>query len=373
MILGLIIFEVWNGQNLASEKKNDITTAYTYDPTGIVMSNDGTDTVRFIKDPHGNIVATSKNDKIVDSYDYTAFGVQLNSAETSNPFRYCGEYYDEELDSVYLRNRYYQPAVGRFINEDPIKDGLNWYNYCAGNPVMMIDPSGLGPQAMLRYIVEDKGGSVSWENGTISVTLNGITKPYNDLETINGRTIISSAKLAEDFGGEENDYIHDEQDRFESADDAALAFSLTYYEYSLYANDGEGVEYSSAIIKANDNGNISYYFDFVSKGDMNSSPAKVYLNCQVAIAHTHGANTEGYSNEEFSGVVYDENGQCRGDGYISMNYHIDNYLMTPNKKFKKLDKGWNPKNDFILDSNGFLHRHNPNIIPNNSTYVTNFN
>ncbi len=62
---------------LHQKKKNDITTAYTYDPTGIVMSNDGTDTVRFIKDPHGNIVATSKNDKIVDSCDYTAFGVQL--------------------------------------------------------------------------------------------------------------------------------------------------------------------------------------------------------------------------------------------------------------------------------------------------------
>ena len=136
---------VWNGQNLASETKNDITTAYTYDPTGIVMSNNGTDTVRFIKDPHGNVVATSKNDKIVDSYDYTAFGVQLNSAETSNPFRYCGEYYDEELDSIYLRNRYYQPTTGRFINEDPIKDGLNWYAYANNNPVMFIDSSGLKP------------------------------------------------------------------------------------------------------------------------------------------------------------------------------------------------------------------------------------
>ena len=159
MILGLIIFEVWNGQNLASEKKNDITTAYTYDQTGIVMSNDGTDTVRFIKDPHGNVVATSKNDKIVDSYDYTAFGVQLNSAETSNPFRYCGEYYDEELDSVYLRNRYYQQTIGRFITEDPVKDGLNWYNYCAGNPVMMIDPSGLGKvdiSSANQYSEDDK-------------------------------------------------------------------------------------------------------------------------------------------------------------------------------------------------------------------------
>ena len=148
----------WNGQNLASEKKNDITTAYTYDPTGIVMSNDGTDTVRFIKDPHGNVVATSKNDKIVDSYDYTAFGVQLNSVETSNPFRYCGEYYDEELDSIYLRNRYYQPTTGRFINEDPIKDGLNWYSYCGGNPVMMIDPSGLG-KVDLESIENYSGGA----------------------------------------------------------------------------------------------------------------------------------------------------------------------------------------------------------------------
>mgnify|MGYP004711899433 CR=1 FL=1 len=160
---------VWNGQNLASETKNDITTTYTYDPTGIVMSNDGTDTVRFIKDPHGNVVATSKNDKIVDSYDYTAFGVQLNSAETSNQFRYCGEYYDEELDSVYLRNRYYQPASGRFINEDPIKDGLNWYSYCGGNPVMMVDPSGLDfgfddeeyANSMLQHINEMTGGKNS--------------------------------------------------------------------------------------------------------------------------------------------------------------------------------------------------------------------
>ena len=93
----------------------------------------------------------SKNNKIVDVDDYIAFSMQLNSAETSNPFRYCGEYYDEELDSVYLRNRYYQPAVGRFINEDPIKDGLSWYNYCAGNPVMMIDPSGLEPVKILNY------------------------------------------------------------------------------------------------------------------------------------------------------------------------------------------------------------------------------
>ena len=170
---------VWNGQNLASETKNDITTAYTYDPTGIVMSNNGTDTVRFIKDPHGNVVATSKNDKIVDSYDYTAFGVQLNSVETSNPFRYCGEYYDEELDSVYLRNRYYQPTTGRFITEDPAKDGSNWYAYCENNPVNNIDPMGHNPEKVL----DDDGNTIDvrYDLRTLIETVGGVLKVENNV------------------------------------------------------------------------------------------------------------------------------------------------------------------------------------------------
>ena len=44
---------------------------------------------------------------------------------------------------MYLRNRYYDPSVGRFIAEDPAKDGLNWYAYCSGNPIMFVDPWGL--------------------------------------------------------------------------------------------------------------------------------------------------------------------------------------------------------------------------------------
>ena len=60
-----------------------------------------------------------------------------------NPFRYSGEYYDEETGFIYLRARYYDPTIGRFISEDPIRDGLNWYAYCNNNPVMYVDPSGL--------------------------------------------------------------------------------------------------------------------------------------------------------------------------------------------------------------------------------------
>ena len=65
------------------------------------------------------------------------------TALDDNPFRYAGEYFDEETGLIYLRNRYYDPETGRFISEDPAKDGLNWYAYCGNNPVNFVDPWGL--------------------------------------------------------------------------------------------------------------------------------------------------------------------------------------------------------------------------------------
>lgn len=104
---------------------------------------DNDEFVRYIKDPHGNVVATNKDGELYGSFDYTAFGNQLEATDTTNPFRYCGEYYDEESGMVYLRNRYYNSTTGRFISEDPIKDGVNWYVYAEDNPVNMWDPNGL--------------------------------------------------------------------------------------------------------------------------------------------------------------------------------------------------------------------------------------
>ena len=68
--------------------------------------------------------------------------------------RYCGEYTDTESGLIYLRNRYYDPSIGRFITEDPIRDGSNWYIYCDNNPVMYVDPLGL------YYLEKDKDGQV---------------------------------------------------------------------------------------------------------------------------------------------------------------------------------------------------------------------
>ncbi len=92
---------------------------------GVITSKRDGELTRYVKDPHGNVIAASKDNNVLDEYEYSAYGELLNGGAMSNPFRYCGEYYDTELDSVYLRNRYYTPSTGRFLTEDPIKDGMN--------------------------------------------------------------------------------------------------------------------------------------------------------------------------------------------------------------------------------------------------------
>jgi RHS repeat-associated protein len=61
------------------------------------------------------------------------------------PLRYAGYYYDSESGLYYLSAREYDPQTGQFVCGDPAKtDGEeSEYQYCAGNPVGRIDPSGL--------------------------------------------------------------------------------------------------------------------------------------------------------------------------------------------------------------------------------------
>jgi len=42
-----------------------------------------------------------------------------------------------------LGARFYWPEVGRFVSQDPIGDGVNWYTYAEDNPVVWVDPTGL--------------------------------------------------------------------------------------------------------------------------------------------------------------------------------------------------------------------------------------
>jgi RHS repeat-associated protein len=97
----------------------------------------------------GSTVAlTDMNQAVVNQYAHTPFGEIANQAETiAQPFTFVGQMgvMAEPNGFYYMRARYYDPEVRRFISEDPIGfDGgdLNLYAYVGNNPMMMVDPSG---------------------------------------------------------------------------------------------------------------------------------------------------------------------------------------------------------------------------------------
>ena len=97
-----------------------------------------------MKNTHGDTTRVLQSGSSKEEYAYNAFGEQISSSGTAdNPYRYCGEYVDNETGLIYLRNRYYDPRIGRFFSEDPAKSGLNWYVYCDNNPITRIDIGGL--------------------------------------------------------------------------------------------------------------------------------------------------------------------------------------------------------------------------------------
>jgi len=132
-------FRGHNG-NMVYEFTSDDSNTYTYGHR-LLYSDD----YKYVLNAHGDVFDLFNSDgETVKEYDYDAFGNELNpSASDTNPFRYCAEYFDVESGQIYLRNRYYQPVTGRFTQLDPIRDGLNWYAYCANNPIVFVDRSGL--------------------------------------------------------------------------------------------------------------------------------------------------------------------------------------------------------------------------------------
>ena len=97
----------------------------------------------YAKNPHNDIIGQVNGSGVLSgTKDFNSFG-ELVSCTPVSGFGYAGEYHDAESGYIYLRNRYYDPDIGRFITEDPAKDGTNWYVYCGNNPVMFGDPLGL--------------------------------------------------------------------------------------------------------------------------------------------------------------------------------------------------------------------------------------
>ena len=87
---------------------------------------------------------TDTNGTVLNHYAYDAFGNRTVEEETvENRFGFAGEMMDAVTGQYYLRARFYNPVIARFLSEDTYYgDGLNLYAYCHNNPVGYVDPSG---------------------------------------------------------------------------------------------------------------------------------------------------------------------------------------------------------------------------------------
>jgi len=188
------------------------------------------DTYGFIQDGHGDVTGlVSPAGELVLDYAYDPFGNET-TAQTSyaatwdNPFRYCGEYWDEETQTYYLRARQYDPTTGRFLSEDPVQDGLNWYIYCYNDPVQYWDPNGEVPvETIFDFIsiglsLADLKNNPSLANfGYLLWDVGSAILPY-----VHGSYIVKGTKLLGDV-----DVVSDIVKGFsgaESVADAARAF-----------------------------------------------------------------------------------------------------------------------------------------------------
>ena len=131
--------------------------SFMYDATGVVGIKYDNKYYAFRKDILGNVIGILDENGInIVQYRYDAWGICKIEKDTSgknlgelNPFRYRGYYYDTETKLYYLKTRYYDPEIGRFITIDDVTylapdtiNGLNLYAYCNNNPVMNVDPEG---------------------------------------------------------------------------------------------------------------------------------------------------------------------------------------------------------------------------------------
>jgi len=94
----------------------------------------------------GSVVALSnKNSEIVERYSYDVFGEPNTISGLGNPYLFTARRYDDETGLYYYRARYYSPALGRFLQTDPVGyiAGLNLYSYVGNNPIYWSDPYGL--------------------------------------------------------------------------------------------------------------------------------------------------------------------------------------------------------------------------------------
>ena len=136
--------------NLLAETNNaGVITRYYIHGQGMLAFVEGNAAYTYHHDAVGNTMAlTDASGVVKNAYAYTPYGRVTNKQEAkAQPFQFAGQFgvMTETNGLLYMRARYYDSKLGRFLSEDPsgFDGGLNLYAYVGGNPISAVDPTGL--------------------------------------------------------------------------------------------------------------------------------------------------------------------------------------------------------------------------------------
>ena len=232
------------GDLLVSETADGQTVWYMYDSgANLVSMVSGGKNYFYIRNLQNDVIALIDEDgNEVVHYTYDSWGKTLSitgslkdTVGQQNPFRYRGYFYDTETGMYYLKSRYYDPELRRFISADVIatvKESLetlhnrNLYVYCDGNPLTRRDDNGkmwlvaaaaFAVGTVASVATQMMGGKSFKEVSWIGAVTSGLTTAMGLLG------VAPAAQIAISVAGEfVSSYIEDDESLYNSVVNAAV-------------------------------------------------------------------------------------------------------------------------------------------------------
>jgi RHS repeat-associated protein len=162
------IYDPW-GNLMAEADSNGITRKYIYGKGLLAIATPSARYCYHFNGTGSTVAITDMSQAVVNSYAYDPFGAILGQQEAiTQTFKFVGQYgvMAEPNGLYYMRARYYDPSVARFISEDPLGFGggdVNLFAYARNNPMNLVDPLGLW-SLIVEYYYGGGGGFVLGSN-----------------------------------------------------------------------------------------------------------------------------------------------------------------------------------------------------------------
>ena len=197
------------------------------------------------------VLMTNASGEKVWSSEATPFGdavVKKTDDYYDVDLKYTGKDLDEDTGLYYYNARWYDAETGRFVSEDPARDGQNWFIYVSNNPLKFVDPTGMTTEdeldEMTRDAINDRENrrDTMRENRRAERQLRRAERNYQRAQNANtwlGRSFWSSrADMQQRFG---NQHIQNNLNRGRQVSDSAYeawgdAFNSMM---ELYGEQGE--------------------------------------------------------------------------------------------------------------------------------------